>query len=93
MIFFLHSTSGEQALELPQNDDPISFETSLLLDYSKNLRGGADTSGDATRHLFDFNLTFDLEELLSIEQSQFFLDFQTHEGQDGFPAVMRISPA
>ncbi len=79
----------ENQLDLfkPLHESGITTESSLIIDYSKNLRGGADTSGDATRHLFDFNMTFDLDQILGIERATFFVDFQTQNGQDGSEEV------
>ncbi len=65
----------------------ISFEASLVAEYSQNLRGGLDTQGDAFRHLFDANLTFDSEPLLGYEGGTLFVDFQTFEGQNGSDEV------
>lgn len=60
----------------------LSFEASLVADLSKNISGGVSPAG-TFRHLFDFNVTLDMETLAGIDDATFFADFQTKEGQDG----------
>ena len=56
----------------------------MTIDHSVNFQGGENTNGSTFRHLFDFNLTFQLDEILSSENAGIiFLDFQTQEGPDG----------
>lgn len=63
-------------------DSGIQWHAALTVDASKNISGGAGHAG-TLRHLFDFNLEFDLDPILGIQGGTFFMDFQTQEGQDG----------
>lgn len=61
----------------------ITFEASLIADYSRNLRGGLDTESDAFRHLFDVSLTLESKPLLGYDGGKFFIEFQTESGRNG----------
>lgn len=63
-------------------DRGVSFEASLIADWSWNLRGGVSTNGDNFRHLFDFNVTFDLEKIAGLEGATVFFDYYNHHGPD-----------
>ena len=58
----------------------ITFDVTLTLDGSKNLRGGIDTAGSAWRNLFEATLTLDTKPLLGIDGGKVFLDFQNAAG-------------
>lgn len=67
--------------------DGIHFDPYLVIDGSKNINGGLDTQGDAFRHLFSFNFTFELATLLGWESGKIFVDFQNRNGQNGSDEV------
>ncbi len=60
----------------------ITFESSIIMDWSKGLAGGVDTEGSAFHHLFDANLTFETEPLFEWEGGTFFIDFYNHSGEN-----------
>ena len=64
-------------------ENGITFEASIIMDWSKELSGGIDTEGSSFRHLFDANLTVETEPLLGWEGGTFFIDFYNHHGDDG----------
>lgn len=61
----------------------IAFEFLLTIDYSKNFTGGADTAGEAWRHLFNAGMTLDFERLIGHKGGTFFVNFQTRNGPSG----------
>ena len=63
-------------------DAGVVIDATLIADLSKNISGGVNPAG-TFRHLFDFSIEWDLEPVFGIEGGTFFIDFQTHEGQDG----------
>jgi porin len=65
------------------SDKGISFDISLTLDGSKNLRGGIDTAGSAWRNLFEATLTVDTKPLFGLDGGKLFIDFQNQSGQNG----------
>jgi porin len=54
------------------------FEGYVLLDISKNFRGGIDTENYAVRYLLDLHLTIDAD-ALGLPGGTAFIDFQTHD--------------
>ena len=65
-------------------DKGITLEASLTTDYYKNLKGGLDTQGDATRRLFEISAEIDFEKLANIKGLTLNALFITNNGQ--FPA-------
>jgi porin len=65
------------------DDRGVSLQANLTLDFSKNLRGGLDTGGSATRHLFNANVTLDLERLAGLAGGTVFVNFQNQAGDNG----------
>ncbi len=65
----------------------ILIEPSLIVDWSKNVRGGADTQGDAFRHIFLLHATLDLPTLMGWESGTIFVDFHNQNGQNGSDEV------
>ncbi len=61
----------------------VTFEASLITDYSRTLRGGLATNTDAFRHLFEASLTFESKPLFDFDGGKLFLNFQTQNGRDG----------
>ncbi|MGN6505949.1 MAG: carbohydrate porin [Tepidisphaeraceae bacterium] len=64
-------------------DRGLTVDLTVTADYSKNLRGGLDTRGDAFRHLFDARINFDTQPLLNWPGGMFSLDFQNQNGRNG----------
>lgn len=60
----------------------VVIDAVLVTDLSKNVSGGVNPAG-TFRHLFDFSIDWNLQPLMGIDGGTFFVDFQTHEGQDG----------
>lgn len=60
-------------------DSGISITGSLVLDWSSVLAGGIQQRS-ATRHLLDFNITFDLETIFGVQGATFFADFYSQAG-------------
>jgi carbohydrate-selective porin OprB len=77
-----HATDDWGGLRPALDDMGIIFEASLTTDWSKNFRGGMNTEGSTLRSLFNANLTFDLDRLLSWEGGTVFINFQNHNGPD-----------
>jgi porin len=65
----------------------LCFDPFIVIDWSKNTRGGLDTGGEALRHLFSFNATLDLQKLLDWPSGRFYVDFQSQAGQAGSDEV------
>lgn len=65
----------------------IHFDPYLVVNWSKNIHGGLDTQGDAWRHVFSFNVTFELDTLLDWESGKVFVDFHNRKGQNGSDEV------
>jgi porin len=65
----------------------ITFDPYLIVDFSKNVRGGRDTEGSAFRHLFSFNATVDFTKLLGWSTGSLYIDFQNQAGQPGSDEV------
>lgn len=63
-------------------DEGITISPSLLLDFTMNARGGADTEGTSTRYLIDVPVEFDLSALVGLDGATFFLDYQHQRGDD-----------
>ncbi len=62
----------------------FAFEATLTTDYYKNLKGGLDTQGDATRRIFEASTTIDLGKIANIQGLTLNALFITNNGQ--FPA-------
>lgn len=78
-----HLSGNWNGLRLQRSDEGIMIESAMVADWSRNLKGGVNTHGETFRHLFDFNMTFDLEQLLGWEGTTVFLDFYNQHGADG----------
>ena len=65
-------------------DQGITLNATLTTDYYKNLKGGLDTQGDATRRLFEISAELDLEKIANIKGLTLAALFITNNGQ--FPA-------
>lgn len=78
-----HATGDWFGLRPKLVERGVTFEASLIADFSKNLRGGLGTAGEAFRHLFDASLTFESEPLLGYKGGKLFVDFQTQAGDNG----------
>ncbi|MEX0776442.1 MAG: carbohydrate porin [Phycisphaeraceae bacterium] len=65
----------------------ITFAPFVIVDWSKNVRGGLDTEGSATRELFSFNATIDLTKLLGLPSGKFYVDLHHQAGQNGSDEV------
>jgi porin len=61
----------------------ITFQGTDTADYSKNFRGGIDTSGDAFRNLLDMRFNVDTRALFGMYGGTFSIDFQNQNGQNG----------
>ena len=59
----------------------ISIDPVLTADYVKNLRGGADTAGDAWLHIFNLYVTVKTEPLFGHKGGTFYADLLTQKGQ------------
>ena len=75
-----HATDDPFQLRSGLEAKGVRPEASLTADYSKNLRGGLNTEGDALRHLFNFNLAVETEPMLKWKGGTFFLNFQNQNG-------------
>lgn len=65
----------------------LTIEPWVAIDYSKVVRGGLDTEGDAFRHVFGLDLTWETESLLGWQGGTFFLEFLNQNGQSGSDEV------
>jgi porin len=81
------ATRWPMAWSQPLIERGITPQASFTIDYSKNLRGGADTQGEALRHLFTFALTLDTEKLIDLPGGTFFISFVTQAGANGSDEV------
>lgn len=63
-------------------DRGISIDLSLVVDYSRQLRGGIRYS-DAFRHLLSFGAAIETEPLFGWEGGTLFIGFQTLNGRNG----------
>jgi len=61
-------------------DQGITFDITLTVDGSKNLRGGLDTAGSSGRVLFDPSITFDLQRLVGLDGATVYAEFQWANG-------------
>lgn len=73
----------DERLESSDEDAAIVFGGSLVWDTSKNLRGGVDTNGVASRYLIDLTVALDLESLLGLPNTTAFVDGQYLDGSSG----------
>ncbi len=64
-------------------DSGLYTSGSITWDGTKNLRGGLDTEGFASRYLLDLILTADLDRYYGWHGATIFLDFQHHDGNLG----------
>jgi porin len=60
----------------------IDIQASVIMDVSRNFQGGLRTDGSTFRHLFDLNVTLDLETLIGLQGGTVFADFYNHNGPD-----------
>ncbi len=68
-------------------DHGITTAPYLILDFSKNTRGGLDTEGSALRALLSINVTLDMTKLAGWPSGKFFLDAHFQDGQYGSDEV------
>src|SRR5438105_2588294 len=61
----------------------LSVDGNWVIDYSKNLMGGADTEGDSLRNLFDLRLNVDTKSAFGWKGGTFSIDFQNQVGDNG----------
>ena len=78
-----HLSGNWYGLRGQLSDQGIMIESSIVADGSKNLKGGENVHGETFRHLYDLNVTFDLEQLLGWQGATVFLDFYNQHGADG----------
>jgi len=64
-------------------NDGLTVAGAVYYDYSKNLVGGLNTSGDASRETVDLDFTFTTDQKLNWPGGLFFFNFSDHEGTDG----------
>ncbi len=60
-----------------------TLDGTATADWSANWRGGANTAGSSFRHLFNFNITLELDKLIGWEGGTVFMNFQNQNGEDG----------
>lgn len=75
------ATDDWNGLRPTLEDRGIAFDADLTIDHFHNLRGGIDTSGSATTHLFNLSLTLDTERVLGHPGGTFFANHQQLNGQ------------
>jgi len=63
-------------------DKGIDLQLSFVADGTKNLTGGLDTAGTASRTLVDLRLTLDTQPLVGLAGGTVYLDFQTTQGKN-----------
>lgn len=61
----------------------LTLEGDLILDISRNLRGGLTTAKTPVRYLLDLRMTLESEPLLHYPGGTFFVEFQSHHGPHG----------
>ncbi|MCC6578805.1 MAG: carbohydrate porin [Phycisphaeraceae bacterium] len=65
----------------------IQFDAQAIIDWSRNVRGGLDTEGEAWRALISLMATLDLTRLAGLPTGTVFVDFDYQDGQQGSDEV------
>ncbi|HZW10071.1 MAG TPA: carbohydrate porin [Phycisphaerales bacterium] len=65
----------------------LTFDPFVVVDFSKNTRGGADTEGSALRHLLSLNMSADFDAMFGLTGGSAYIDFHQQAGQLGSDEV------
>ncbi len=82
-----YATGNWFGLRDAMGEKGITLEPSIVFDYSKLFSGGRHKYTDATRHVFNVNLSIDTEKLFGLKGGTFFVDFMNINGQNGSDKV------
>jgi len=77
-----NNTQAETILA-PFCSDKFTIASQLITDYSVNTKGGQSTNGSAFRSLFTVDFTFDLSQLIGLDNSELFFQYMNQNGEDG----------
>ena len=64
-------------------DAGVTIEPWMIIDWSQNWHGGANTEGSAFRHLFGADITLDAEKVFGIPGGTLFAQYQNQHGENG----------